>query len=400
MKLVRRLGLILLGLLIAAAIIYAYLPRAVDVTVTTISRGAMDVSVEEEARTRVRERYTVTAPLAAYAPRLEMHVGDVVRAGQVLTRLQPLPPGALDVRSRAQAEAHVAQARAALQAAETNADAAHAAADYADRELARLKPLRASGAISQSQLDQADMDARRTAAMLASSRSAIEVAKYDLASAQAVLRYAAGVKSGDERVPVLSPVAGVVLAVQHEDEGAVSAGQPLLAVGDPHSLEVTVDLLSSDAVRVRPGTRVIFSRWGGETPLEGRVRNVEPVAFTKISSLGVEEQRVLVIVDFTSPGEQWLALGDGYRLEARFEIWESAAALRAPTSALFRSGDGWAVLAVRDGRVVQQPVRIGERGDRYTEILEGLAVGDAVVTYPDDSLRPGARVRVIQRSAE
>lgn len=400
MKLYRRLGLILLGLLVAAGIVYAYLPRPVQVSVTRISRGAMDVAVEEEGRTRVRERYIVTAPLAAYAPRLQLHVGDAVRAGQVLARLRPLPPGALDVRSRAQAEARVAQAEAALQAARTNADAAHAASEYSDQELARLKPLRASGAVSQSRFEQADAEARRNAAMLASARSAIEVAKYDLASAQAVLRYAAGTTGSDERVPVSSPVAGVVLAVQHEDEGAVAAAQPLLTVGDPHSLEVVVDVLSSDAVRIHPGTRVVFTRWGGDLPLEGRVRSVEPVAFTKVSSLGVEEQRVLVIADFTSPGRQWLALGDGYRLEARFELWESRDALRVPTSALFRSDESWAVLAVRDGRLVQQPVRVGERGDLYAEVLDGLAQDDRVVTYPDDSLQPGERAKVVQESGE
>lgn len=400
MKLYRHLALAGFALLIVAAIVYAYMPRPVEVSVTVVSRGAMDVSVEEEGRTRVRERYIVTAPLSAYAPRLELHVGDGVRTGQVLTELQPLPPGALDVRSRAQAEARVAQARAALRAAETNADASRAAADYASRELTRLKSLRASGAVSQAALDQADAEARRSAAMLASAQSSIEMAKYDLTSAQAVLRYAAGTGGGSERVAVRSPVSGVVLAVLHEDEGAVSAAQPLLAVGDPHSLEVTVDVLSSDAVRIHPGTRVVFTRWGGDQPLEGRVRNVEPVAFTKISSLGVEEQRVLVIIDLTSPDRQWIALGDGYRLEARFEIWESTDALRVPTSALFRSGAGWAVLAVREGRLVQQPVGIGERGDLYAQVLGGIDEGERVVTYPDDSLLPGGRAKVVQESAE
>ncbi|MGE5625086.1 MAG: efflux RND transporter periplasmic adaptor subunit [Bacillota bacterium] len=396
MKLYRRLALAASALLVVAAIVYAYLPRAVQVSVTAASHGPMDVSVEEEGRTRVRERYIVTAPVAAYAPRLELHVGDPVRAGQTLTVLQPLPPGALDVRSRAQAEARVAQAHAALHAAETNADAARAGADYAARELVRLQSLRQTGAVSQAALDQADAEARRSAAVLASARSSIDVAKYDLASAEAALRYAAG-ERGSEKVPVVSPVDGVVLAVEHEDEGVVASAQPLVTVGDPHSLEVAVDVLSSDAVRIRPGTRVEFTRWGGEAPLQGRVRIVEPVAFTKVSSLGVEEQRVNVIVDLVSPDKTWLALGDGYRLEARFVIWESKDALRVPTSALFQSGDGWAVLLVRDARIVEQPVKVGERGDLYAEVLDGLKEGDAVITYPDDSLKVGERAAIIRQ---
>ena len=400
MKLYRRLALIAFGLLVAAAIVYAYMPRPVQVSVTAVSRGYMDVSVEEEGRTRVRERYIVTSPVPAYAPRLEWRVGDTVRAGQVLAVLQPLPPGVLDVRSRAQAEARVSQARAALRAAETNAEAAQAGAEYAQRDYARVKSLRGSGAVSQAAVDQADTEARRSAAALASARSAIEVAKYDLSAAEAALRYTVGAPGATEKVPVTSPVGGAVLALQHEDEGAVTSGQPLITVGDPHALEVEVDVLSSDAVRIRAGTRVLFTRWGGDAPLEGRVRNVEPVAFTKVSSLGVEEQRVLVIVDFTSPEKQWFNLGDGYRLEARFVIWESPDALRVPTSALFRNGEGWAVLMVRDGRIVRQGVQLGERGELYGQVLGGLAAGDAVITYPDDSLVVGGRAEIVQRRSD
>ena len=401
MKLYRRLALITLGLLIAAAIVYAYMPRPMQVSVTLATRGAMDVSVEEEGRTRVRERYIVTAPLPAYSPRLQLHVGDKVRAGQTLDVLQPLPPGALDVRSRAQAQARVDQTRAALQAARTNAEAAQASADYAAHERARAQSLRASGAVSQAAVEQAEAEARRSAAMLASARSSIDVAKYDLAAAEAALRYSAGGKAeGGERLLVTSPVDGVVLGVEHEDEGVVASGQPLVTVGDPHSLEVAVDVLSSDAVRIRPGTRVEFTRWGGDGPLEGRVRTVEPVAFTKVSALGVEEQRVLVIVDFTTPEQTWLALGDGYRLEARFVIWESKDALRVPVSALYQSGGGWAVLTVRDGRIVEQAVKLGERGELYAQVLDGLKQGDAVITYPDDSLIPGARAEIVRQRSD
>lgn len=401
MKHYRRLFLIAVAVLIAGAIVYAYMPRPVEVSVTTVSRGYMSVSVEEEGHTRVRERYVVTAPVSAYAPRLLLHVGDGVQANQVLTELEPLPPGVLDVRSRAEAQARVAQARAALRAAQTNADAAQASAEYAARELQRVRSLKPSGAVSQAAVDQADADARRTAAMQASAKSAIEVARYDLTAAETALRYTVGTRNPDgERVKVTSPVDGVVLAVNHEDEGVVGSGQPLLTVGDPHSLEIVVDVLSSDAVRIRPGTRVLFTRWGGDHPLEGRVRSVEPVAFTKISALGVEEQRVWVIADFMSPEKDWLRLGDGYRLDTQFLIWESKDALRVPSSALFRNGDHWQVMVVRDGRLKLQAVQIGERGELYAQVLGGLAAGDEVITYPDDTLHEGERASIVSTRSE
>ena len=193
-----------------------------------------------------------------------------------------------------------------------------------------------------------------------------------------------------------SPVDGVVLAVEHEDEGVVASASPLVTVGDPHSLEVVVDVLSSDAVRIRPGTRVEFSRWGGP-PLDGTVRVVEPSARTRLSALGVEEQRLTMVID---PAEIPRTLGDGYRLEARFVIWEAEDALRVPSSALFRTGDGWAVLMVRDGRIAEQPVGIGERGDLYAAVLDGLHEGDAVITYPDDSLRAGERASIVREDHE
>lgn len=400
MKHYRRLALVALALLVVGAIIYAYIPSPLQVSVTLVSRGPMEVSIEEEGRTRVRERYVVTAPVAAYAPRLTLHVGDSVHNGQKLTVLEPLPPGVLDVRSRAQAEARVAQARAALHAAQTNAEAAKASADFAEGDLKRTKSLRATGAVSQTVLDRAESEARRSEAMSASAKSSIEVARYDLTAAETALRYTVSGRGGGERVPVTSPVDGVVLAVEHEDEGVVAPAQPLITVGDPHALEVTVDLLSSDAVRIHPGTRVIFTRWGGEAPLEGRARSIEPVAFTKISALGVEEQRVLVIVDIVSPAKEWTSLGDAYRMEAHFIVWASQDALRVPVSALFRSGDTWAVLAVDGGRLERRSLQIGERGDLYAEVLGGLKEGDMVITYPDDSLREGERAKVVETRSE
>jgi HlyD family secretion protein len=222
----------------------------------------------------------------------------------------------------------------------------------------------------------------------------VDVARHELEAAESALAYSAATPAGEpaERVLVRSPIDGRVLKVQRECEGPVRTGEVLLALGDPSRLEVEVDVLSADAVRIRPGTRVLFDRWGGDEPLEGMVRRVEPVGFTKVSALGVEEQRVLVIADFTSPAERWERLGDGYRVEARFVLWHADDVLQVPASSLFRHGDGWAVFAVEEGRAVRRPLRVGQRTGLAAQVLEGLAEGDVVVVHPSDEVADGVRV--------
>jgi HlyD family secretion protein len=322
-------------------------------------------------------------------------VGDEVKEGQLLVELEPQRSTVLDPRSRGEAEARLKAAKAALKAAEQNARASAADNEYARVQLERLRRLHEAESISRDSLDQAETEATRSQATLRSAEFAVEVARFELEEARTVLRYSAAEEAEyDELVALRAPVAGRVLKVHHESEGAVSAGEELLEIGDPCALEVEVDVLSADSVRIRPGTPVLFERWGGEAPLEGRVRLIEPVGFTKVSALGIEEQRVLVIADITSPPETWRRLGDGYRVEARFIVWEGDDVLQVPASALFRHQDGWAVFIYRNGRAHRRQVEVGHRGGLRAEVLSGLEERVAVIVHPDRSVEDGSRVRL------
>jgi HlyD family secretion protein len=382
----------LIAVAILAAIGLAYRTPAVNVAVIEAARGPVQVVVEEDGVTRVRERYTVTPPVTGYVARLDFHVGDAVKVGQTLFVLEPLPSASLDARTRAESTAAVARAEAAQRAAETSAQAAQASADFARSEVKRLKPLMQTGAISRNQYEQALAEANRSAANLASAQSAIEVARYERVAAETALKFAGGARQSGQQIVVTSPVSGAVLAIQREDEGVVQAGTAMLTIGDPHSLEIVVDVLSADAVRLRPGMPVWLERWGGDNPLEARVREVEPTAFTKVSALGVEEQRVRVIADITAPPAQWQRLGDAYRVEARFVLHDQADVLRIPHSALFRDNGQWSIFVVDQDRARLRAVEPGARGLQFTEILNGLEVGARVIAYPDDRIADGVRV--------
>jgi HlyD family secretion protein len=395
MRLRAKIGMLATAVIVAAGLALGFMPRAVPVDVAGVKRAPLTVTVEEEGKTRVRERYTVSAPVAGYVRRIELKAGDAVAAGQVLALIEPARADALDPRTRAQAQAQASAAQAALAAAQENARAAAAAAQLAQQERARAESLRQSNFVSAQALDSARTAETRARAAGAAAQHAVRVARFDLATARAALASTARLQSGGaaERVKVAAPVAAHVLKLLHESEGAVAAGQPLLEIGDPASLEVEVELLSTHAVKVAPGSKVILDRWGGEQPVAGRVRVVEPSGYTKISALGVEEQRVRVIVDFTSPREAWARLGDGYRVEARFVLWEGQDVLQLPTSALFRQGEGWAAFVI-DGRHARlKPVVIGQRAGLSTEVLSGLAAGDRVVAHPDETIRDGVRVK-------
>jgi len=395
MRLRAKIGILATAVIVAAGLALGFMPRAVPVDVAEVKRAPLTVTVEEEGKTRVRERYTVSAPVAGYVRRIELKAGDAVAAGQVLAVIEPLRSDALDPRSRAQAQAQASAAEAALAAAQENARAAAAAAQLAQQERARAESLRQSNFVSAQALDSARTVETRARAAEAAAQHAVRVARFDLATARAALASTARLQSGGaaERVKVAAPVAAHVLKLLHESEGAVAAGQPLLEIGDPASLEVEVELLSTHAVKVAPGSKVILDRWGGEQPVAGSVRVVEPSGYTKISALGVEEQRVRVIVDFTSPREAWARLGDGYRVEARFVLWEGQDVLQLPTSALFRQGEGWAAFTIEGRHARLKPVEIGQRAGLATEVLSGLAAGDRVVAHPDEAIRDGVRVK-------
>ena len=390
----RRITWLAVLLIIVAALAYSFRPQPRLVDIAEAKRSPMQVTIQEEGKTRVIDRYIITAPVAGTTCRVDLEVGDPVEKDETLVNINPLQSQALDPRSRAEARARVAASEASLRAAEQNVRAARAEADLASSELARLEPLVAEGHISQERLDQARAVRRGTEAALRSAVFAVDVARYELEAARTALRYTGNASADPEDiVRVTAPVTGSILKLHQECEGVVSRGQPLLEIGDTRSLEIETDVLSADAVKIRPGMPVLYERWGGEKPLAGRVRRVEPVGFTKVSALGVEEQRVLIISDITSSAELWQNLGDGYRVESRFILWESDDVLQIPASALFRMDDHWALFVMQNGEARRRRVEVGQRNGLHAQILDGLAEGEAVITHPDRTIEDGIEVK-------
>jgi HlyD family secretion protein len=370
-------------------------PAPVPVETTLVRRAPLTVTIEEEGHTRVIDRYTISAPVDGVACRINLDVGDPVTEGELLLTVSPLESQVLDPRSRAQAEARVKAAEAALLAARQQANAAAAAAELAQSDLDRLKPLVGKKLVSRDAFDKATTAVTTTAAAKRSADFGVDVAQYELQAATSVLEYA-GSRTSDstQRVPVTSPIDGKILKIVRKCEGPVRTGNPMLEVGDPSALEVEVDVLSADAVKIKPGMSVEFDRWGGDHPLKGIVRTVEPVAFTKVSTLGVEEQRVLIISDFTSPRDEWRSLGDGYRVEAKFTLWHGDDVLQVPASSLFRYRNGWAMFTIDKGRAKRRMVTVGERNGLTAQILDGAAAGTVVINHPSEDVDDGRRVRL------
>lgn len=390
-----KLGMGLAAAAAAAVVLWlAFRPPATKVDAAVVSSGPLEVTVTEEGRTHIQERYVVSSPVTGYMPRLQWHVGDNLREGETIMNLQPNRSAALDPRSRAAATADLERAKAALQAAHTNAEAARARQEYASKEYLRLQKLFEAGTVSQQMLDAAEYEKRDADAHLRSAEFAIEVAQHEMDAARTRLDYAGDAKpeSLQDNIAIRAPVGGIVLEVFRESEGSIQAGDPILAIGDPLTLEIVVEVQSTDAVRLESGMPVRIVRWGGNEALRGRVRLVEPVGFTKISALGVEEQRVRTRIELLSPPGDWQQLGDGYRVEAEFILWKTDDVLRVPTSALFRQEDRWMSFVIRDGRAYAVPVAIGKRGENWAQVVDGLSAGDTVVLYPDPTLSESARV--------
>jgi HlyD family secretion protein len=382
------------SLLIVALLVWGFWPQPIMVETAVVRSAPLTITIEEEGRTRVIDRYTISAPVDGVACRLDLNVGDAVEKGQLLLGITPLESQVLDPRSRAQAMAQVAAAQSALRAAKEQALAASAAAQLATKELQRLQPLVDKGVISRDAFDKVETEVQTSSAAKRSADFTVEVAQYDLEAARTILEYSAATANDGpkERVPVTSPINGKVLKVERECEGPVRTGEQLLEVGDPSALEIEVDVLSADAVKIKPGMRVRFERWGGEQTLEGLVRVIEPAGFTKISALGVEEQRVLIISDFTSPADQWSRLGDGYRIEAQFILWHKDHVLQVPTSSLFRYQNGWAVFVAEDGYAKRRVVQVGQRNGLIAQILDGLTEDEIVINHPNDAVDEGKRI--------
>ena len=372
----------------AAALVYAWMPRPIEVNVVRVARGSLDVFVEEDGRTRVRERFVVNAPLSGMLARVEVEPGDRIAEGDVVARVAPPHPLLLDERGRAEAASRLDAALAQARQADAAAERARAARDFAGRDASRAERLAREQALTAAERERAELQDRVAAQDLAAAELQRQVAAAQVASARAVLGTLR--RGGAEIVEVTAPTGGVVLRVLRESQGAVAVGTPLVEIGNPTRLEVVVDVLSADAPAIAAGAPVWVEAWGGEGALLGRVRRVEPSAFTRVSALGVEEQRVDVVVSLgPTPAE----LGDHYRVETRIRTWRGDGILTIPSSGAFRDGDGWAVYAARGGRARRVPIEVGHRGRLDLEVTGGLAEGDLVVLYPDDRIGEGSRIK-------
>jgi HlyD family secretion protein len=380
------------GALIVIALAFALRPGSVPVDLAVVERGLLRVTIDEEGETRVRDRFVVSAPVAGRVLRIDLEPGDAVSAGKtVLASFQPGLPALLDARTRAEAEGRVNVARAALEEARAARDRAQTERDFAESDLKRQRELDRAGLVSAEKLEAAIADARAKADALRVAESAIRTAQRGLEVAQAALVVAGGASTSSP-ILIRAPVTGVVLKRLRESESVVPAGEPLLEIGDPKNLEVVSDLLSTDAVRISTSNSVLIEGWGGEKTLKGKVRRIEPSGFTKISALGVEEQRVNVVIDFDDAAVGENTLGDGFRVEVRIVVWEKENVLKVPISGLFRLGENWAVYLVADGRAARRTLTLGQRNSLEAEVLSGLQPGDVVIVHPSDAVEEGVRV--------
>lgn len=384
------------ALALAGAVVWALWPEPLVVDLGEVTTGPMRGTVLAEGVTRVRDAFTVAAPIAGTLQRSPVEVGDpVARGNTVLAVIRPAAPVLMDARSRAQAEAAVTEARAALSLAETGVATAEASLAQAESQLARGRSLAASGIIPPRTLEDVQTAQITATQRLAAARSEVDLARASLlrAEAQLILPTLNGeADPGECCLRLTAPHDGVVLTLTDPSERPVQSGEPLMTLGDLDELEIVVDLLSSDAVQVAPGMAAEVDRWGGSGALQATVRRVAPSAVTKISALGIEEQRVRVHLDLTDPPEARPGLGDGFRVFVRLLLWQEEAVLQLPQSALFRHGTGWAVFRLREGKAELVPVEIGRQVEDSAELLSGLAEGDRLVVFPSSALQDGMAV--------
>jgi HlyD family secretion protein len=394
----RRLIPILLGIGLLAMIISALRPRPIPVEVATVSTGPLTVSVLEEGKTRIRHRYIISPPVTGLLNRVELRAGAPIKAGEtVLATIQPQPSSFLDPRSQAEAEARIKAAEATRMQRDTQVERAKASLRLAEKELARAKELKESGAIATKEWDTAENQVNVLTRELNSAEFALQVAEFEFVQAQATLLMQAKNSTADKVEPykIVAPVNGFVLNVSEESSRVVTPGTQIMEVGDPNDMEAEIELLSSDAVGVQPGATVSIEQWGGERPLRARVTVVEPGGYTKISALGVEEQRVKVRVDFVDPLPPGKFLGDRYRVEARIITWHSDSVLQVPTGALFRRGGDWMTFLVVGSKARITKVDIAHNNGTIAEVSGGITQGQTVIVHPPDAVTEGQSVRAL-----
>ncbi|MCU7812078.1 MAG: HlyD family efflux transporter periplasmic adaptor subunit [Candidatus Thiodiazotropha sp. (ex Notomyrtea botanica)] len=386
----------LLGLILLSTLVWAFIPKPVAVDLLTLTPGELVVTVDEEGETRVQDVFVLSAPISGRAMRIDADVGDEVVANETLVaEIEPIDPTLLDPRSEAQARADIRAAEANRILAEAAVKEAKVELEFALSELRRARSLRKEAVISARELESAErtQQTRQAALETAVATRQARQAELERARAELISPTESRKKSEDcQCVPITSPVDGRILMILHKSEGVVSAGEPLVEIGDPRKLEIVADLLSTDAVKVEPGQTVIIENWGGEAALSGTVRRVEPYGFTKVSALGIEEQRVNVIIDFTTPKAQWTRIAHGYQVDVRIILWQGSDVLKLPLTALFRDGKNWAVFIEQQGIASQRRVEIGRRTGLEAEIIQGLSAGERIVAHPSDKIAEGIAI--------
>jgi HlyD family secretion protein len=376
-------------------IAWAFVPAAMDVEMATVSEGRFERSVQEDGKTRLRERFVVSTPLTGRVARIDLKEGDSVERNQILATLWPVAPNLLDERTRQEQRERVGAMEASLLRAGAGVERAKAALDQAVADLKRSETLAQQGFVAPTQNESGRLNVRLRERELASARQEEHAARHQLDEARIAIRqFSKGYEGSPQRTwSVRSPIAGKVLKISQQSEGVVQAGTPIIELGDPSRLEVVVDLLTEDAAQIRPGTPATLSNWGGPEVLQARVRLIEPAAFTKVSALGVEEQRVNAVLDILSAPDKWQSLGDGFKVDVRVLVQVVENAVKVPVSALFPSGVRSALFNVEDGRARQREVEVLARNGREAWIKTDLKPGTEVIVYPPSSLKEGERVR-------
>ena len=396
LKKTKRIAKYFIGVFLLALLVYAFIPEAEKVDLAQVRRGDVLITLDGEGKTRIRDIYVVSAPIEGRVMRIESEPGDVVKAGEtIIANMIPADPRFLDKRSETQARADVQGAEAAKGLAASKVDRARAELEFALAEYKRAEELFKNGNVSISRLEQNDLQVKMRKAEVKTALADLQVMESRLAAAKAQL-----VQPGDEgnndvdrcQVCVHAPVDGKLLRIFHKSEGVIPMGTALAEIGNPENLEIVIEMLSRDAVKVRPGDMALVKRWGGDTDIRARVRLVEPSGYTKISALGVEEQRVNIILDFIDPIEKWRALGNAFRVEASIVVDRAENVLHVPVSALFRQNEQWSVFVERDGRAVLQAVDVGRRNDHEAEIVKGLTENDRVIIHPGNDVSDGTRI--------
>lgn len=382
------------GLIVLALLVWAFMPRATEVEVASVTQGRFERSVQEDGKTRLRDRYVVSTPLAGRVARITLRQGDSVERDAMVATLWPLVPALLDERARDQQNAHVGTLEASVSRAKANVGRAMAALDQARAELKRNEALAKEGFVSPNQNETGRLTVRLREQELESARQEESGARHELDQSRIALRqYSSGSTGAQQRAwQIKAPVSGKILKIQQQSEGIVQAGTPLMELGNPSQLEVVVDVLTEDAAQIRPGTPVQLSNWGGPETLEGRVRLIEPAAFTKVSALGVEEQRVNAVIDITSAPDKRATLGDGFKVDVRVLVQVVESAVKVPVSALFPVGARSALFVVEGGRARQREIEVAARNGVEAWVKTGLAPGTPVIVYPPTALKDGARV--------